>query len=107
MHFAVCFALFEYLTVGLEAAIEIFQRSLHIFKDGEKLHEDILVAYAKLVQRHSVQYPTPPGILRDILIKALEIYPHNYLFINLFIDNEARSQIANRIRTFFSESLTK
>lgn len=99
--------MFEYLTVGLEASCEIFQKSLQLFKEGDKMHEDILVAYGKLVQRHSIQHPTPPGILRNILLNALDIYPNNYLFINLFIDNEARSQMANRIRTFFSESLTK
>lgn len=107
VHFIQCYALFEYLTLGLDAACEIYKKSLNTFEEETPLHEEILLCFSKLVYKHSLTSPTPPGRLRNILLNALDIYPNNFVFLNLFVENESRSQMANRIRTFFSEALSR
>lgn len=66
-------------------------------------HEELAMSYAQIVSNHSQKVPTPPGLLRTILTKAMSIYPTNTQFLTMFIELEARSQIANRIRSYFDD----
>jgi hypothetical protein len=88
-------------------ACKIFDEGLELYKEGDKLHEDLLIAYVKLVFKHTSAYPVSPRTLRDLLLRAMDIYPINDLFLSLFIECEARSQIAGRLRAHFDEACLK
>jgi len=108
LHLVVCWALYEYFTSGFDAACSIFEQTIDLFSKGSFAQEELFLAYVKLVFEHQINnHSTPPFKLRNILKKALEVFPLNELFISLFIEGEARSQIANRIRTYFDEVCTK
>jgi hypothetical protein len=103
LHFVICYALFEYLTVGLKAACQVFDGELKNYRQGDMLYEELCVAYAGIVYMHSSKNPTPPGVLRNLLMSSMNIYPTNTYFLSLFIEWETRSQIANRLRNYFDD----
>jgi hypothetical protein len=74
-----------------------------ILQNYQLPQEDLMLAYAQMVSSHSSKIPTPPGILRNILTRAMAVYPTNTQFLTMFIELEARSQIANRIRSYFDD----
>lgn len=106
-HFVVCYALFEYLTIGFDEARSIFEKGLKKYYEGELPHEELSTAYVKFVLSHTLKYPTPPKILRNTLLVVMEIYPTNTFFLSTFIEGEVRSQISGRIRAYFDEALQK
>lgn len=107
MHWIVCSGLFSYLTTGLDSACQIFEEGLGKFFVGDLAHEDLLISYSQMVFKHSSQHPIPPSIARSLLYRGMELYPTNELFLVMFIEGEAQSQIANRLRTYFDEACHK
>jgi hypothetical protein len=119
----VCYCLFEYLSSGLDAARSSFDEIINFVLEEEKLNEQkfkqstflpqsllleqIFEAYARLLISHSLKFPTPPGLLREVLLRALSFFPTNAFFLFQFIESEVRSQIAGRLRFFFDEVCEK
>ena len=96
-------ALFEYLTQGVEAACGVFEtiwtyytdRGVHRSIDNEVL----LVAYARMLYRHSAKRGAyKASIMRQMLTRSLELFPNNTILLSLFMWNEARTKIENRVR---------
>ncbi|KAL0074451.1 NRDE-2, necessary for RNA interference-domain-containing protein [Phycomyces blakesleeanus] len=109
----VCYALFEYLTFGLESACAVYEQALLYIKEHQAergyASETMWMAYAELLYRHATRGygGHKPIILREAMERALQLFPNNTLFLGLFIWNEARTRIHNRVRNFFGLALDK
>lgn len=97
-HLAFSFALLQYLTSDLSAAVDVFER--HLFRldcagaTGSAEHEEALMMYAKLLFRHSVVGGGyRPAQLRELLERALGEFKNNSVFLALFYHNERASLI--------------
>lgn len=97
-HLAFSFALFQYLTSNLAAAVDVLER--HLFRldcagaTGSAEHEEALMMYAKLLFRHSaVGAGYRPAQLRELLERALGEFKSNSVFLALFYHNERASSL--------------
>ncbi|KAL8278570.1 hypothetical protein RQP46_009062 [Phenoliferia psychrophenolica] len=102
-HVAYSFAIFEYCSTGLAAAVAVLEQ--HLFRLdcagalGGAEHEEAFMSYAKLLYRRaSGGGGFRPGQLRDVLERAIKEFPNNSLFLCLFYHNELRMKIQNRVR---------
>uniref|UniRef100_A0A8C9VEP1 NRDE-2, necessary for RNA interference, domain containing n=1 Tax=Scleropages formosus TaxID=113540 RepID=A0A8C9VEP1_SCLFO len=105
-----CFALFQYLTVGVEAADKVYQQAMERLEERHTDHqEEILgevnselealsVARASLL-RH-VASACPLSRLRDALTSALSHFPNNSHLWKLYLSAENRYHNAGRARRF-------
>jgi hypothetical protein len=64
------------------------------------------------VFRHQASSPTDtsatsPAAVREILFQVMALFPLNSMFLSLFIEGEARSQIAGRLRIYFDDVCDK
>mmetsp|Transcript_18065 Transcript_18065/g.20118 ORF Transcript_18065/g.20118 Transcript_18065/m.20118 type:complete len:671 (+) Transcript_18065:1-2013(+) len=107
--FTICYALFAYMTTKTRHTDKLEKAEL-IFKDGitaiaahEVECERLATAYVHVIRTHCIKLPTPPYYLRVALMFSLRIFPENAFFISLFMESEARSLIAGRMRRFFDE----
>lgn len=101
-----CYGSFIYLTLGIEPAVEIFRNSLGILGQGLQ-QEELYTHFLKILQRNSAEISTPPALLRNNVMEAMQTYPRNELFLAIFLESEARSQISGRIREYFDEMMTR
>ena len=100
-HYAFLMVLLEYLTVGLDAAIQKCQfLSVGVAeKDMQVAHERLLLSASKIIYHHTqVQGWYRIATLRDFWASALERFPHNTAFLSLFVWNEANARIDGRVR---------
>ncbi|BGP44730.1 hypothetical protein JCM10450v2_000544 [Rhodotorula kratochvilovae] len=111
-HLAFSFALFQYLTQDLTAAVNVLER--HLFRldcagaTGSAEHEEALMMYAKLLFRHSTTGGGyRPAQMRDLLERAVKEYKNNSLFLSLFYHNEQRMKIENHFRRMLEETVLK
>ncbi|GAA5834455.1 hypothetical protein JCM9279_004321 [Rhodotorula babjevae] len=111
-HLAFSFALFQYLTGNLAAAVDVLER--HLFRldcagaTGSAEHEEALMMYAKLLFRHSaVGGGYRPAQLRELLERALDEFKSNSVFLALFYHNEQRMKIENHFRRLIEEKILK
>ncbi|BGP52880.1 hypothetical protein JCM8202v2_000437 [Rhodotorula sphaerocarpa] len=111
-HLAYSFALFEYLTRNLTAAVEVFEQ--HLFRldcaggAGSAEYEEALAMYAKLLQRHMlVGGGYRPAQLRQVLERAIEHFTNDTVFLSLFYHNELRMRIQNHFRRVLEERVLK
>ncbi|KAK4058086.1 hypothetical protein OIO90_000825 [Microbotryomycetes sp. JL221] len=102
-HIAFCAALFEYLSRGLPAALEVLDQ--HVFRlenspaAGTAEHEEAFISYVKLVYRHSTAGKGyQPGMTRDLTERAVMAFKNNSAFLATFYHNELRMKIQNRFR---------
>jgi len=107
MHLCVCFALFEYLTLGIDQGCAAFDYILKKFEANSLDHEQLMIAYVQLLSYHQATHKAPPSLLRNLLYKAMDIYPDNTLFLTLFVKGEGRVSIANRLRRYFDDACAK
>ncbi|CED84838.1 Uncharacterized conserved protein [Phaffia rhodozyma] len=93
-------ALFEYLTIGLEAAADVFERHLDSSLMMSALEkEEIYLLYTDLLYKHTLT-PSPyrPALIRSVLERAITIFPHNTSFLSLYALTEMRLKFYNRAR---------
>ncbi|KAJ3299178.1 hypothetical protein HK104_009782 [Borealophlyctis nickersoniae] len=108
-----CYALFEYLTQGVEDACKMYDQSLeavHARANGEAtvLEELVFEEYVRLLFRHATGGGAfKPSTLRDVLERAMERFPNNTIFLSLYGWNEARTKIQNRVRRFLDSQLAR
>ncbi len=112
VHLTRCFAVFQYLTVGMQAASVVFESSLSALKketltdnfNGQQLRLDqelMTEAYVGLLSAHVYSNPTPLGSLRNLLKTSLDDFPTNPTLVEAFIISESKSHIAGRVRRYF------
>ena len=104
-----CYALYTYCTHGLEAVLKIYSDVLGIVKhsmqeeysaDLERcLHSQKL----RLVVNHMSVASCPLSILRSHLDTALEKFPHDLVFLSLFVDIEKKCRVTGKLNRFFDK----
>lgn len=107
-----CYALFEYLSSGIESASLIYKHALDYIKErqAERGYESevIWVEYAGLLYYHaSIQKYYQPGVLRQVMERALVLFPNNTVFLAFYIWNESKTKINNRVQKLLNTMLNK
>lgn len=114
--FMICYALFEYWSLGIDAAKSILDSLLTAVVQetsgegqtfcGSKCHEEILVFYYRLLQFHSRHDICPVKPLRDLLLMALSNFKENPFFLHSFVNLELKSCVSAAARRFFDRVLS-
>lgn len=107
-----CFGLFEYLASGIEGASLIYEHALEYIKErqAERGYESevIWVEYAGLLYYHaSIQKYYKPAELREVMERALDLFPNNTIFLAFYIWNESKTKINNRVQKLLNTMLSK
>ncbi|KAI7849022.1 NRDE-2, necessary for RNA interference-domain-containing protein [Circinella umbellata] len=111
-HYTICYALFRLLTRNMIEASNVYENALEYIQEhnAERGFESevLWVAYAKLIYKnvemnHHKGYK--PGHLRSLLQRAILLFPNNTVFIGLYVWNEARTKLHNRVKSMFVQSL--
>nr|XP_054758466.1 nuclear exosome regulator NRDE2-like [Lytechinus pictus] len=124
VHIALCYALFQYLSVGMQAAGVVCEETLshwdglvhHVnstMDDVDKgiVHQQLdvdaeltMLFYTQVVSHHVHSHPMPVTSLRNLMQRALRRYCRNPSLLECLIDLEARSHIAGRLRRYFDKA---
>ena len=113
-HYTICYALFQLLTKNMMEASNVYERALEYIQEhhAERGFESevLWVAYTKLIYKnvemnHHKGYK--PGHLRNLLQRALLLFPNNTVFIGLYVWNEARTKLHNRVKSMLVQSLER
>lgn len=113
--FMICYTLFEYWSLGIDAAKSVLDSLLSAFTlersghglvlSGSKYHEEILVFYCKLLQFHSRHGVCAVKPLRDLLLMALSTFRESAFFLDSYVSLELRSCVSTSVRRFFDRVL--
>ncbi|XP_005285443.3 nuclear exosome regulator NRDE2 isoform X1 [Chrysemys picta bellii] len=118
-----CYALFQYLTVGIDAAVLICRRISEKLKGstsqkfesiGENLGihnfptalEAVTLMHTNLLRYHMKVSIYPLNPLREALTEALKLYPSNQSLWRSYIQIQSKSHNASKARRFF-DSVTR
>ncbi|XP_029453641.1 protein NRDE2 homolog isoform X2 [Rhinatrema bivittatum] len=114
-----CFALFQYLTVGVEAAVQVFglftdkASGVSVQKAGGPSDgnletrssptalETLSLMHANLLRYHLRVGVHPLSSLRETLTGALRLYPGNQLLWKSYVEVESKLHNASKARKFF------
>ncbi|XP_004584621.2 nuclear exosome regulator NRDE2 isoform X1 [Ochotona princeps] len=114
-----CFMLFQYLTVGIEAAVRIYEQVLvklkgSVFPEGSGLEdraglpgpsrvlEAVTLMHTGLLRFHMRVSVYPLAPLREALVEALTLYPGNEVLWRSFVQIQNKSHSASKTRRFFA-----
>ncbi|XP_077123740.1 nuclear exosome regulator NRDE2 isoform X1 [Ranitomeya variabilis] len=105
-----CFALFQYLTVGIDSAVAVFRQVSDSLAPpaGEsneaqgswKPLEAVTIMHTNLLKYHMRVCVYPLAPLREALMAALRLYPHNVTLWESYIQAESRSLDCSKSRRF-------
>ncbi|XP_037359611.1 nuclear exosome regulator NRDE2 isoform X2 [Talpa occidentalis] len=115
---AKCFMLFQYLTVGIDAAVRVYEQVFAKLKDSVSPEDRDLVASASppslsrdlepltllhtsLLRFHMTVSVYPLAPLREALSEALKLYPDNQLLWRSYVQIQNKSHSASKTRRFF------
>ncbi|KAK2104599.1 Protein nrde2 [Saguinus oedipus] len=115
---AKCFMLFQYLTVGIGAAVRIYEQvfaKLHssVFPEGSgegnsasfqsrsSFLEAITLMHTSLLRFHMKVSVYPLAPLREALSQALKLYPGNQVLWRSYVQIQNKSHSASKTRRFF------
>ncbi|XP_019407948.1 PREDICTED: protein NRDE2 homolog [Crocodylus porosus] len=113
-----CYALFQYLTVGIDAAVLIYKQISEKLKGlglqkcervGENLGiqnfatplEAVTMMHTNLLQYHMKISVYPLNPLREVLTEALKLYPSNQALWQSYVQIQRKSHNASKARRFF------
>ncbi|XP_072350114.1 nuclear exosome regulator NRDE2 [Scyliorhinus torazame] len=113
-----CFALFQYLTVGIQAADTLYrqasERIVGLSSSDRRqpnksawghsvtsASERLTMMHVMLLQFHMRASVYPLGPLRETLTQALRQYPGNHELWKLYVQAESKSHNGSRARKFF------
>ncbi|XP_028677156.2 nuclear exosome regulator NRDE2 [Erpetoichthys calabaricus] len=111
-----CFALFQYITVGLEASDKIFEHALEVLSHVPSQlsveispnkwtqpneMEKLTLMRALHLRYHMKISNFPLKTLREMLIDALKLFPGNHRLWKLYVEVENKYHNASRSRRFF------
>jgi hypothetical protein len=120
--FMLCYALFLYWSMGIDAARSVLDSMLSAVKTqderikpsyqdnfvkfaGSRHHQDVLEFYCKLLQFHSKNNVYPVKPVRDLLLSSLSTFPENVFFLHAYVMLELRSCTSYSIRRYFDSVL--
>nr|XP_023684514.1 protein NRDE2 homolog [Paramormyrops kingsleyae] len=108
-----CFALFQYLTVGVEAADQVYREAVERLEAAEEPHprqdslcqaaselEALCMSRASLLRYAMSSSICPMGRLRDTLTSSISRFPGNQYLWQLYLLAESRYHGAGRSRRF-------
>ncbi|XDB54076.1 hypothetical protein AB1E18_007547 [Capra hircus] len=106
---AKCFMLFQYLTVGVQAAGRVYEQVSaelrgSVSAEGAGLEgalEAVTLMHTSLLRFHSRVAAHPLAPLREALSEALRLYPGNQLLWRAYVQIQGKSHSASRTRRFF------
>ncbi|XP_032964018.1 nuclear exosome regulator NRDE2 [Rhinolophus ferrumequinum] len=115
---AKCFMLFQYLTVGIEAAARVYEQVFAKLKgcdapEGPGLEdsaspqsvggvlEAVTLMHTSLLRFHSRVSVCPLAPLREALSQALKLYPDNQALWRSYVQVQSKSHDASKTRRFF------
>ncbi|XP_075470675.1 nuclear exosome regulator NRDE2 isoform X2 [Ascaphus truei] len=101
-----CFALFQYLTVSVDAAVIVFRQVTHrpptaSCDEAPGFHsalQTITVMHTNLLRYHTKVSVYPLTPLREALTAALKLYPSNVSLWKSYIQMETKSHNGSRVR---------
>ncbi|MBN3294897.1 NRDE2 protein, partial [Amia calva] len=104
-----CFALFQYLTVGIEAANHVYRQAVQMMSEvwteespnawtGPSALEKLTLMQAELLRFHTRAHVFPLGPLRDSLTAALRLFPGSHSLWKLYVQVENKCHNASRAR---------
>ncbi|KAJ6519696.1 NRDE-2, necessary for RNA interference-domain-containing protein [Mycena sanguinolenta] len=99
-------ALIELLTSNdPKQALRIFDDYLATQKAGSPHHERLLVYELLMLYRHGtiLRNPTPPALLREMVEKAITLYPSNSVVLGLFMEAEKGQGVWGKVRALLGE----
>ncbi|XP_029806628.1 protein NRDE2 homolog isoform X2 [Suricata suricatta] len=113
-----CFMLFQYLTVGIDAAVRVYEQVFAKLKGsvppGGRGSEDgpgaqspsgaleaVTLMHASLLRFHMKVSPYPLAPLRQALSEALQLYPGNQVLWRAYVQVQSKSHTASKTRRFF------
>nr|XP_002719730.3 nuclear exosome regulator NRDE2 [Oryctolagus cuniculus] len=114
-----CFMLFQYLTVGIDAAVRVYEQVFArlkecVFPEGSGLEdragspslsrvlEAVTLMHTTLLQFHMRVSVYPLAPLREALSEALQLYPGNQVLWRLYVQVQNKSHSASKTRRFFA-----
>ncbi|KAM5242739.1 nuclear exosome regulator NRDE2 isoform 1-T3 [Hipposideros larvatus] len=115
---AKCFMLFQYLTVGIEAAVCVYKQVSaklkgHVSPAGPGLEEGaspqslggaleaVTLMHTSLLRFHTRVSVCPLAPLREALSQALKLYPDNHVLWRSYVQVQSKSHDASKTRRFF------
>ncbi|XP_028913558.2 nuclear exosome regulator NRDE2 [Ornithorhynchus anatinus] len=115
-----CFALFQYLTVGIDAAVVIYKQTSEKLKElisekfpssGEgpgvtgltRVLETVTLMHTNLLRYHMKVSIYPLNPLREALTEAIKLYPGNHALWRSYIHIQKKSHHASKTRRFFDD----
>ncbi|KAM9093205.1 nuclear exosome regulator NRDE2 isoform 3-T3 [Megaptera novaeangliae] len=113
-----CFMLFQYLTLGIDAAVRIYEQVLakhqvSVSAEGPGLEgsarpqslssvlEAVTLTHTSLLRFHMKVAVYPLAPLRDALSEALKLYPGNQVLWRSYVQIQNKSHSASKTRRFF------
>ena len=124
--FMTCYALFQYWSLGINAARSVLDSLLSAVNSekaqdessrvadhqdvlvkffGSKNHEAVMVFYCELLQFHSLNNICPVKPLRELLLSSLAMFPESAFFLHSYVMLESRSRTSYSIRRYFDSVL--
>ncbi|TPX50982.1 hypothetical protein SeLEV6574_g00602 [Synchytrium endobioticum] len=113
LHLVYLKSLLENLVSSIEVACETYQGAISVLGAREEsldlvtemLYEDC----THIIHRHMLSSDTGfrPSVLRNMLERALEKFPHNIIFHSLYVLNESRTQIEGRVKKMLHDAESK
>ena len=114
-----CFMLFQYLTLGIDAAVRIYEQVLakhqvSVSAEGPGLEgsaspqslssvlEAVTLTHTSLLRFHMKVAVYPLAPLRDALTEALKLYPGNQALWRSYVQIQNKSHSASKTRRFFN-----
>ncbi|XP_039088458.1 nuclear exosome regulator NRDE2 [Hyaena hyaena] len=114
-----CFMLFQYLTVGIDAAVRVYEQVFAKLKGsgrpggcgsggcaGAQSPRDALEAvtlmHTSLLRFHMKVSPYPLAPLQQALSEALHLYPGNQVLWRAYVQIQSKSHTASKARRFFN-----
>ncbi|KAI9783090.1 MAG: hypothetical protein M1839_004259 [Geoglossum umbratile] len=114
VHFVECSAILEYLfhSRDADAATAAFRKASEIFDKrglgGSTVQELLHQGKARLLHLHATMSRSfKPSTLRDEFAQSIRAFPRNTIFLSLFLWNEARSRIDDRVRSIMTDVVLK
>lgn len=101
-------ALLELLTTGAASALSVFDQACSSLPIGNVEHESLTVAALNMlyVQGIILSNAFKPGVLRERVERAIQIYPDNTLILGFFLAAEKGEGVWGRVRAMLSEDDT-
>ncbi|KAM5125857.1 nuclear exosome regulator NRDE2, partial [Mantella aurantiaca] len=107
-----CWALFQYLTLGIDAAVNVFNEvagSLPPPACEEGSHDSdapllaVTLMHIGLLRHHARVSVYPRAPLRDALSRAIRLFPDDVTLWRSYIQTESRCHQISRVRRFLDE----